>query len=240
MGVGGQGGGGGGGGRARHARAQEMKSQNYVLQGGNFNITSGNKESQNFKLSDVVGQTAAGTFASKGFIINAGFLNGAAGETFSFSVSPTVIDFGNLTPETPVERTLKIKIGNGNAAGYLVTVSENQPLSTSVEAVIPDTSCDSAAGEPCTAKQASLWTKNTNYGFGYRMAGLTVPVDYTRENYYRPFPSSKRSDQPIPIMQSEAKKVIDDAIMTLKVNIGPNQPVGQYRNVLSFTALAGI
>src|SRR3989338_10892061 len=39
----------------RGAAAQVMSSENFVLQGGNFNMTSGNKESQNFKLSDVVG-----------------------------------------------------------------------------------------------------------------------------------------------------------------------------------------
>src|SRR3989338_8804478 len=108
----------------RGAAAQVMSSENFVLQGGNFNMTSGNKESQNFKLSDVVGQVAAGVFTSKGFIINAGFLNGAAGTFLNFSVSPTLADFGQLTSDTPVTRDLTIKIANGNYPGYIVKASQ--------------------------------------------------------------------------------------------------------------------
>lgn len=222
------------------AFAQDMSSQNYKLDGGNFNMTSGNKSSTNFKLSDVVGQTAAGIFASKGYIIQAGFLNGAAGETFSFSVIPSLADFGELTPNNPVEKTLRITISNGNATGYSVRASENQPLSTLAGAQITDTVCNSGI-TPCTINQTARWNQNTAYGFGFHMTGRTVPKDFTQaDTLFRPFAATARNESPIVIMQSEAKKVVDQATMTLRLNIGPNQAVGQYRNVLSFSALVGV
>lgn len=221
------------------ARAQEMNSQNYRIQGGNFNMTSGEKSSTNFKLSDVVGQTAAGIFASKGYIIQAGFLNGAAGEVFTFTVLPSVVNFGNLLPNVPVEKPVEITIANGDVPGYSVRAAENQPLSTSVGSEIIDTACDEA-DKPCTAAAASLWIKNTAYGFGYRMIGMTVPTDFSKDGYFRPFTATKRNEQPILIMQSQARKVTDKATMTLRVAISPQQPVGLYRNVISFTAIAGI
>ena len=202
-------------------------------------MTSGNKESQNFKLSDVVGQVAAGVFTSKGFIINAGFLNGAAGTFLNFSVSPTTADFGALTSDTPVTRDLTIKIANGNYPGYIVKASQNQPLKTTVEAEIPDTACDSS-DNPCTKAQGTLWQSLTSYGFGYRMSGRTVPSDFLNDNYFRPFPATRKSEQPVIVMQSQAKKVTDEGKMHLKLNVSKNQPVGQYRNVISFTAIAGI
>ena len=220
--------------------AQEMNSENFKIQGGNFNMTSGNKTSQNFKLSDVVGQTAAGLFTSKGYIINAGFLNAAAGAFFTFTVSPPVVDFGTLLPNTPVEKQILITIANGDVPGYQVKVSENQPLATLVGAEIPDTACDSGTGNPCTKAQASLWTGSGTYGFGYHLTGKTVPTDFEKEGYYRPFPATRRNEPHILIMESKARKVADTATMTVRVNVSPNQPVGQYRNVLSFTALAGI
>lgn len=222
------------------ANAQEMQSQNFKIQGGNFNMTSGNKASQNYKLSDVVGQTAAGLFASKGYLIQAGFLNAAAGEALSFSVYPSVADFGNLTPNNPVERSLRITIGNGNATGYSVRVSENQPLSTLAGAEIADTVCNSGKDGACTIISAAKWSDNSSYGFGYKISGRTIPQDFNKESFYRPFPATRRNENPILIMQSAAKKVVDQATMTLRINIGPNQPVGQYRNVLSFSALVGI
>src|SRR3989338_9087215 len=54
------------------AFAQEMSSPNFRIQGGNLNMTSGNKASQNFNLSDVVGQTASSLFSSKGYLIQSG------------------------------------------------------------------------------------------------------------------------------------------------------------------------
>ncbi len=219
--------------------AQEMSSQNFKIQGGNFNMTSGEKASTNFKLTDVVGQTAAGLFASKGYLIQAGFLNAAAGEVFSFTVIPPVVDFGSLLPNVPIEKQLTIKIENGNVPGYIVKVAENQPLSTSVGSEILDTACDTAKN-PCTTSQASEWIKNTTYGFGYRMTGMTVSTDFAKDGFYRPFPATRRNEQAAVIMQSKARKVKDEANMTLRLNISPEQPVGVYKNVLSFTAIAGI
>lgn len=219
--------------------AEEMSSQNYQIQGANLNMTSGNKSSTNFKLSDVVGQTAAGLFASKGFIIQAGFLNGAAGETFSFKVSPLTLDYGDLTPNAPKEKEITMSIVTGNFPGYSVRAIENLPPTTTALAEILDTVCD-APQSPCTAIQGALWIKNSTYGFGYRLSGRTVPQDFYKDGIYRPFPASRRNEQPVLVMQSQAKKVKDSATMNVKINIGPNQPVGQYRNVLSFTALAGI
>lgn len=225
---------------AGEARAQEMRSQNFIINGGNFNMTSGEKASQNFKLADVVGQTAAGMFLAKGYAVKTGFMNTSAGQSFSFSVNPSTIDFGTLTPNNPVEKSLQISVSNGNATGYSVRVSENQPLSTMAGAEIPDTVCNDTSSNICNINQASEWKNNSVYGFGYRITGRTTPQDFNKELFYRPFPANRSNDPTILIMQSTAKKVMDQSKMTLRVNIGPNQPVGQYRNVLIFSALVGI
>lgn len=220
--------------------AQEMKSENYMIQGGNFNMTSGNKSSANFKLSDVVGQTSAQIFTSKGYIVQSGFLNGAAGELFIFTVSPPVVDFGTIYPNNFVQRKVKLSISNGNTNGYNVTAAENQPLSTSVGAEIPDTACDAASGYICTIVKANRWTDLISYGLGYSISGKTVPQDFSKANFFRPFPSLNRNEKPVQIMQSTAKKAVDQAAMTVKLNVSRQQPVGLYRNIISYTAIAGI
>ncbi len=226
-------------GGGREAAAQDMSSQNFKIEGGNFNMTSGNKASKNFKLSDVVGQTAANIFASKGYIIQTGFLNTSAGAPFAFSVSPTLVDFGILSPNIPVQKEVRVSISNGNATGYNVKVAQNQPLSTSVAAEIPDTVCDTNSN-PCIKTIASLWKQNASYGLGYKVSGKTVTKDLLADNYYRPFAATRKNEQPTLFLESHAKKVVDQATMTLRLVVGPNQPVGQYRNVITFTAMVGI
>jgi hypothetical protein len=218
--------------------AQEMNSQNYRIQGGNLNMTSGDKSSSSYKLSDVVGQSASIIFSSKGYSVNSGFLNSAAGTNFSFTISPINIDFGELKPKNPVEQNLTLTISNGNVPGYTVKVSESQPLSTSLGAEIPDTRCDPKT--PCTPEKAAEWQNDAIYGLGYRMTGSATPLDFSRGYLYRSFPAILRNEKPATIMKSRAKKVTDMAGMSIKVNIPKEQPVGQYKNILIFTAIAGI
>lgn len=223
----------------REALAQDMSSQNFKLQQGNFNMTSGNKASANFRLSDVLGQTAAGVFNSKGFILNAGFLNGAAGDVFTFSIDPQTIDFGSLTANTIVDKIIHISVSNGNTHGFSVHVAENTPLKTTVGAEITDTTCDSPTS-PCTQTQASIWESIETYGFGYRITGRNTPADFVKEAYFRPFPSVSRNEQPALLMLTQATKVVEQAKLTLRLNVSPKQSVGQYKNILQFSALVGI
>lgn len=219
--------------------AQEMSSQNFRLQGGNLNMTSGNKASQNFKLSDVVGQTASSLFNSKGYFIQSGFLNTAAAAVFSMSIYPTVVDFGTLSPNSPTEKTLQITISNGDVPGYSISVAEDHELSTSAQATIPDTSCN-RIDQPCNINKALRWDDAGIFGFGYNLAGSSVARDFTDKTYYRPFANLSQKESPVQIMISQQKKVIDQSVMTLKLNISSDQAVGQYRNTINFTAVAGI
>lgn len=224
--------------RATFTHAQDMSSESFQIRGGNFNMTSGQKESENFKLADVVGQVAAQIFTSKGYIINAGFLNAAGGEFFGLSVSPSTVDFGTLLPNLPAEKSVVIGVTTGNFPGYTVTVAENHTLKTLVEAEIPDTSCNSDS--PCSPNQAGTWSGSGKPGFGYHMDGKTVTKDFQESSSYRPFASVSQNIRPSLIMTSTAKKTSDHATMTLKVLIDQNQAVGQYKNILQFSALIGL
>ncbi|KKS75287.1 MAG: hypothetical protein UV46_C0021G0003 [Candidatus Gottesmanbacteria bacterium GW2011_GWC2_42_8] len=58
--------------------AQEMKSEKYTIEGSNFNISSGISVSDNFRLTDLVGNAQAQIFTAKGFYRQSGFKNSAA------------------------------------------------------------------------------------------------------------------------------------------------------------------
>lgn len=216
-----------------------MKSDNFKIQGGNFNMTSGSKSSSNYSLADVVGETAAGIFASKGYVINGGFLSSAAATYLSLSVTPSLIDFGSLYPNLPEEKSIYIKVKTGDTVGFTVRTIENYPLKTAFQAVIPDTHCDENIN-PCLINRSAPWLKNVSYGFGYRMAGSAIVAGFENASHYRSFPALSRNEGAVPIMQQSGKKITAEAVMTVRLNIGPNQPVGDYSNSISFSALSGI
>lgn len=220
--------------------AQNMSSQNYQIQGGNFNIAAGTKSSSSYRLVDLVGQTASQIFASKGYIVQSGFLNTAATSILSFSVSPLTVNFGKLTPNQPVIKNLFISVTVGNIPGYIVYTTQDMPLSTDVGSEIADTVCDGQKNRLCTTQKANLWQETDSYGLGFRLEGKTVPKDFAKANFYRPFSSLSKNELAQTIMQSSNKKAADTAKMLLKVNISRNQPVGIYHNQLIFTAMPGI
>ena len=211
-------------------KAQEMSSQNYTLQQGSLNTTSGVQTSSGFRLTDLVGQTSAEIFTSKGYIINSGFLNKAASSSLTFSVSPSSINFGTLAPNHPLTNNLLLTVNVGNVPGFSLYTAQSKSLSTEAGSEIPDTICDAIENKICTINKGNVWTKDSSYGFGYSL----------KNSLFFSFPNLSKKEEPALIMESHEKQNTQTAGMILKINISPNQPVGVYQNVLTFNALPGI
>ena len=220
--------------------AQDMNSSNYKLQGGNFNTSSAAQSSSGFRLVDLVGQTSAEVFSAKGYIIQSGFLNRAANSSLFFSISPTILNFGSLTPNKPVTDNLIITVGSGNFPGYTIYVAQNKQLSTEAGAQIPNTLCDAFKNKICNIDKGNEWSENTSYGFGYNIQGQTVPININKSYIFRPFASLAVKENPVIIMQSHESKTSHSAGMIVKLNVSKDQPVGIYENSLIFNVLPGI
>ena len=220
--------------------AQDMNSENYILQGGNFNIAGGNKSSSGYRLIDLVGQTSAQVFSSKGYLIQSGFNNRAAGSSLIFSISPLGVNFPSLVPNLPQTRDLLITVKSGNFPGFAVYLAEDKQLSSETNAVIPDTVCNAAKDAPCNKDSAGLWNLSDSYGFGYQLEGKKIPEDFKKPGFFRPFASLNKNELASLIMETAEQNSEQNARMILKINVSRTQPVGIYSNNLNFTALPGI
>ena len=80
----------------------EITSPNYIIQMPNFNSGAGIPSSSNYTISQTLGQTAAGLYSSAGYRVKSGFQYIYSIIPFSFSISALSINFGDLTPQTPV------------------------------------------------------------------------------------------------------------------------------------------
>jgi hypothetical protein len=69
-----------------------MRSTNYIIDFGNFNMTSGSKSSTSYKVTDTVGQTAPGEYLSTGYKVGAGFQYIYALPRFSFRITANRVD----------------------------------------------------------------------------------------------------------------------------------------------------
>ena len=220
----------------RLSHSINMESPLYKIQMGTIDITGGKKSSDNYNLSDSVGQTAAGEFQSAGYIVKAGFQYLHSITPFTFSISETRINFGTLIPSTPQTATTNLTVSFGGNGGYQVTVIEEGPMRTLNNlSTIPDTSCDGGSNT-CNETLAKPWTNNSAYGFGYNMSGDDIPSDFVNNTYYRPFPDRWQNENPAVVMSSTNVGRNRQSTVTFKINISPMQPAGNYQTIINFVA----
>ncbi len=216
--------------------AENMNSDSYQIQFGNFNITSGKKSSGSYTVTDTVGQTAPGQFGQNGFVVKSGFQYIYTIGTFAFSISNTLIDLGELTPGSFSTGSTVLTVSAKGAGGYTVTAYENAPLTRSTGgATIPDTTCDSG----CNQATATLWTNPTNVGFGYNMSGNDIPAAFINASYFKQFADYSSNEPPQVVMSSPSVGKNRQATVTFKATIGGNQTAGTYENKIVFIATPG-
>lgn len=220
-----------------------MESENYEVHLPGFNSGAGTPTSNNYYLDSTIGQTAAGSFSSNGYIVRSGFQYIQTIIPFFFSVSDIAIDFGSLTASTPVTRTSTLTVKAGGAGGYSVKAAENHPLENQFSTQIPDTTCDSSS---CTQTSAGVWTSTSTYGFGFNINGDDVPADFVDNTYFRQFADVTIPENPAVIMTKDevtwdypnnAWPWESEATITYKVNIGNTQAGGKYQNIVTYTAI---
>ena len=221
------------------ALAQHFTSSSYIIDWGNFNITSGKKSSTNYSLTDTVGQNAPGPYTSSGYIVKSGFqyiydtLN-----QFTFSIDNLDINLGTLVAGVASTATNTITITTPSGHGYQIMAQYNHPLSLTSGTTIPDTSCDSGS---CTPLSSGTWTSASAYGFGFNAIGINSSAvatgigtsDYFIDStYYRPFAATGQT-----IMSEGSPIKNHSARVSYKANISSVQSAGNYQNAIIFTAV---
>ncbi len=230
--------------------ALNMDSSSYHIQGGNVNIGS-STASASANLAMTLGQLAAGSFASSGYVVKAGFQYIHSIVPFSFSISDTNIDFGELISEVAKTDTANLRVSFGGAGNYQVTAIEEGPLRTYDNVPFDDTSCDT---DDCDEITASVWDMSTTHGFGYNMTGQDIPTTFTTcyntnaKLCYRRFPdrtTTPTPESPAIVMSSndvtvdltsKPKNIYHQSTITFKVNSKPDQTAGTYQTVINFVA----
>ncbi len=161
---------------------QEMQSNQFRIQMGHLNIGSGKESlSANTNLAFTLGQTAAMEFAENGYIIKAGFQYLHSIVPFSFTVSDTRIDFGELFPNDPKTASIDLTVSYGGGGNYQILAYEEAPLTTlDGNNQIPNTCCDPGCNDPgkCDQNTAALWVDSNTVGFGYKMSGEDIPSTF--------------------------------------------------------------
>lgn len=219
------------------AQAEELRSDSYIIQFGNFNVTSGEKSSASYNVTDTVGQTAAGPFSSASYFAGSGFQYIYPITTFSFSISDVDIDLGTLTPGVHNTASNMLEVTARGAGGYSVYAYELHPLRHSNgSATIPDTTCDAGT---CSETTAGVWTNQSIPGFGYNAAGTDVVSGFTNNTYFKQFANNEALETMQLLMTSVEVVNNSQATVTYKAGAAGNQQAGSYQTGIVYVAVPG-
>ncbi len=222
------------------ALAERLESDSYVIQFGNFNVTSGQKSSANYAVTDTVGQVGAGPYGEYGtssYFVGGGFQYIYQIDQFSFVISDLSIDLGLLTPGSHSSDTNTLTITTRGAGGYTVYAYEREPL-TQVGGIasIPNTTCDAGT---CSYTTAGVWSDQDIAGFGYNMSGNDVPAAFTNSTYFKAFADDAQSQPMQAVMFSANIASNRQATVTYKAGVSGSQAAGNYETDIIFVAVPG-
>lgn len=218
--------------------ADRFDSASYTIQFGNFNMTSGEKSSANYRVTDTVGQTGTGPYGAYGtssYFVGGGFQYIYPLRDFEFSLSSVTINLGFLAAGTHSSLSHTITVTTRGASGYKIYAYADHRLRHSDgTSVIPHTTCDAGG---CTTSSATTWTNQNISGFGYNMTGQDIPADFASAGYFRPF-ADKSLAQPMQVVMSSTDLAIDkQSTITYKAGVPGSQAAGTYSTVVNFVAV---
>ena len=221
-------------------QAERLESDSFVITFGNFNVTSGEKSSTNYNVTDTVGQTGAGPYGQYGssaYFVGSGFQYIYQIDDFSFQVSKTLIDLGELVENTHSTDSHTLTITTKGAGGYSVYAFEEHPLrQVQGSQEIPNTTCNSGI---CSHTAAGVWTDQTIAGFGYNMAGNDIPGHFIDNTYFKSFADNEAAQDMQVVMSSSNVANQRQATVTYKAGAGGSQASGTYETSVVYVAVPG-
>ncbi len=219
--------------------AERLESDSYLIQFGNFNVTSGEKSSTNYNVTDTVGQTAAGAYGEYGtsdYFIGAGFQYIYQIKDFSFVISDVTMNLGELAQGVFGTDSHTLTITTRGAGGYSIYAFEDHPLRSENADEIVNTTCDTGT---CTNTTAGIWTNTAISGFGFNMTGDDIPGDFVNNTYFRPFANNEIAQAMQVVMSSNNVALDRQSTVTYQAAKAGTTAAGNYETSVSFVAVPG-
>lgn len=160
-------------------------------------------------------------------------------KSFVFSISPLIIEYGELSPTNPVIRTSILNITNLLNPIYTVFTQEDHRLNSADGNFIPDASCDNGI---CSAYIAATWENTLSFGFGYSCDRNRQPDctnSFHTANQFKQFANKERQEDMATVMKGTGSDKDKESTIIYKVNTASSQPAGSYTNTITYTLVPG-
>jgi hypothetical protein len=150
---------------------------------------------------------------------------------FTFSISDTNMDFSDIISTRQKANSALLKVNSPETFSYQLVASLEQPFQSSLQEIIPQTSCDE--NTPCAYEMPNKWMSNDSYGWGFHLSGPDVVTKFNDDTYYEIFDESKQ----MIVSQNEAVTGESATKITLKAQVPVEQKEGNYNAIIKLIAI---
>jgi hypothetical protein len=204
----------------------KMESESFKINADVVGIGGDLGSSENYVLTDTVGETVIGLSDSENYGAQQGFWQ-MMGTGISLTIDSNTFDLGLVNPTNSAEGQSVLSVITDAWGGYDLYINENHPLlHNDAVTEIEDISCEISA--PC------LWS---GYGFGF-----TVKDGTGVDGKWGSSPNYKYAKAPLTATNFHDKigykSGIDETTVGYKVAPNSTQKSGVYSNIIVYTAIA--
>lgn len=152
---------------------------------------------------------------------------------YSFGISESLIDFGDIIPTNPLTRKNVIYLDSSKAK-YFLKAYENHQLLSPKSGTIADATCDN---NTCSEQTSSVWKNVLAFGFGFNCKNLNGDCgqEFLNSDSYMQFADKSRNELYNNLLSGIKGK--NQLEITYKLNISSKQRPGAYSNNVTFLAL---
>ncbi len=210
-----------------HAR---MSSANYQINADVISAGGTLGTSANYTLHDTIGESAAiGVGSSTNYILKDGFWQ-TVNTYVHFSVDSATVNFGTLTPGTPVTGSSALSVTTDAWNGYTLTIEQNHNMRHA-------NGTDEIAPHAGTIGAPLVWSAPNNMGLGFTVsAGTQVESKWGGGTKYAAIPDSATAFHTKVGYRSSA----DVTTVGYKLDVPGTQRSGHYENIVTFTVMPSL
>ncbi len=212
-----------------HAHAR-MSSSNYQINADVISSGGSLGTSTNYTLNDTVGEDVVGTGSSTTYILKDGFWH-MVNTYVQFSVDSSVVDFGTLTPGTPVTGQNVLSVTTDAWNGYTLSIHKDHRLRHT-------NGSDEIADHAGTIATPLAWSAPNTLGLGFSVAaGTNVEATWGSGTKYAAVPTGSAT---VFHTKTGYRSPADTTTLTYKLDVPSTQRSGHYTNTVTYTVMPAL
>ncbi len=213
-----------------HVASARMESTTYQINADVISAGGSLGTSTNYTLNDTISENVIGTGASTNYILKDGFWQ-MVNTYVQFNVDSALVDFGALTPGTPVTGQSALSVTTDAWNGYTISIEKD-------DAMRHTNAVDTIADHNGNIAAPLAWSGANATGLGVTVAsGTNIDAKWGNGTMFAAIPTNTPT---VLHQKSGYRSPADVTVVGYRIDVPSTQRSGTYTTNLTFTVMPSL